>query len=142
MAVIRNMESPSFAYKTQSQPTPGVLWLIVRLTFALRVICFQPGFLFVQRFAWDAILTARPGAQVDKLTALGAKRVRRRVRPRDLACTVWTLATKRPSHAFLPSDMFSPHSQYDKQARTRQARESRTGLTSAVRWPRLDSIPQ
>jgi len=35
---------------------------------------------------------------------------------------MWTLATKRPSHAFLPSDMFSHHSQYDKQARTRQAR--------------------
>ena len=104
-------------YQKLSRPTPDVLWLILRLTFSLRVISFQPGFLCVQRFAWNAILTTGPGAQVDKLTTLGAKGVRWRVRPRDLACTMWTLATKRPSHAFLPSDMFSQHSQYDKQAR-------------------------
>jgi hypothetical protein len=46
MAVIRNMESPSSAYKTLFRSTPGVLWLILRLTFSLRVISFHPGFLF------------------------------------------------------------------------------------------------
>src|SRR5712691_748736 len=122
MAVIRNMESPSSAYKKLSRSTPGVLWLILRLTFSLRVIRFQPGFLCVQRFAWNAICTTGPGAQVNKLTTLGAKGIRWCVRPRGLACTMRTLATKRPSHAFLPSDMFSRHPQYDKQARTRQAR--------------------
>src|SRR5262245_49249497 len=108
---------PSSTYKKLSRPTPGVLWLLLRLTFFLRLLSFQPVSLFVQRFAWNAILTTRPGAQVDKLTTLGAKGVRGRVRPCDLACAMRTLATKRPSHAFLPSDMFSHHSQYDKQAR-------------------------
>src|SRR5262249_7409960 len=49
------------------------------------------------------ILPAGPEAQVDEATALGTERVRGRLRPRDLACTVWALAAKRPWHMFPPS---------------------------------------
>src|SRR5215468_2551676 len=115
------MEALPSAYKKLSRPTPGVLWLILCLTFSLRIISFQPGFLGLQRFAWNTISTTGPGAQVNQLTTLRAKGVRWRIRPRDLACTMRTLATKRPSHAFLPSNIFSHRSQYDKQAQTRQA---------------------
>ena len=62
-----------------------------------------------------------PSAQVTELTTLGAKGVRWCIRPHDLAGTMWTLATECPSHVLLPHGICSRHSQYDKQARMRQA---------------------
>src|SRR5215831_3607275 len=95
------VSSSSSSYTTYVQGTGTGLTDL--LTFSLRDIGVWPAFLLAQRFPRNTILTTRPEPEVNEAAALGTEGICGRVRPRDLACTVWALAAKRPSHMFLPA---------------------------------------
>src|SRR5437764_12481789 len=91
IASIRDIVSFSSDCPTPTRAHSTPLRLIDLLAFPLRDIGFRQAFLLRQRFPRNTILTTRPATEVDEAAALGTEGVRRRLRPRDLACTVWTL---------------------------------------------------
>jgi hypothetical protein len=74
-------------------PSPSARLFVVRFRSV-----FRPYLVVDYRFPRDAIVSFRPGAEINETAALRTEGVRRRVRPGHLLRTLWALSGEAPWH--------------------------------------------